>query len=271
MPLRLTLTGLSSQYIHMPLAPFCLKKAVDDACPDVTVTICDLNINDTQEDLLARVMATEPDVLGISMYIWNRECAARLIRRVKALRPEIIVIVGGPEATFSVEETFREMPIDYLLRGAGEESLPALMKVIQHGGDARMVPGCCFPTAMGLHTSLPAPAPAPRSDLYDDAWHAALNGRMAYVETSRGCPFQCAFCLSGNKEAPDARQVQFMPVDEALELLIRIGNSGAARGRANEARRATANAGIGGAKPVTELASGTGRVVKLIDRTFNCH
>jgi radical SAM superfamily enzyme YgiQ (UPF0313 family) len=271
MPLRLTLTGLSSQYIHMPLAPFCLKKAVDDACPDVTVTICDLNINDTQEDLLARVMATEPDVLGISMYIWNRECAARLIRRVKALRPEIIVIVGGPEATFSVEETFREMPIDYLLRGAGEESLPALMKVIQHGGDAHMVPGCCFPTAMGLHTSLPAPAPAPRSDLYDDAWHAALNGRMAYVETSRGCPFQCAFCLSGNKEAPDARQVQFMPVDEALELLIRIGNSGAARGRANEARRATANAGIGGAKPVTELASGTGRVVKLIDRTFNCH
>ena len=272
MPLRLTLTGLASQYIHMPLAPFCLKKAVDEACPDVTTTICDLNINDTQEDLLARLMATEPDVLGISLYIWNRECAARLIRRVKALRPEIIVIVGGPEATFSVEETFREMPIDYLLRGAGEESLPALLKVIMDGGDAGAVPGCCFRQAEGLHTSLPAPAPAPRSDLYDDGWHAALNGRIAYVETSRGCPFQCAFCLSGNKEAPDARTVQFMPVDEALALLIRIGNSGCeARGRADEARRATANAGIGIAKPVTEVSSGTGRVVKLIDRTFNCH
>ena len=125
MPLRLTLTGLASQYIHMPLAPFCLKKAVDEGCPDVQTTICDLNINDTQEDLLHRVMATQPDALGISLYIWNRECAARLIRRVKALRPEIVVIVGGPEATFSVDETFREMPIDYLLRGAGEESLPA--------------------------------------------------------------------------------------------------------------------------------------------------
>ena len=96
MPLRLTLTGLASQYIHMPLAPFCLKNAVDKTLPDVTTTICDLNINDTQEDLLHRVMATEPDVLGVSLYIWNRECAARLIRRVKALRPEIIVIVGGP-------------------------------------------------------------------------------------------------------------------------------------------------------------------------------
>ena len=240
MPLRLTLTGLASQYIHMPLAPFCLKKAVDEGCPDIVTTICDLNINDTQEDLLARVMATVPDVLGVSLYIWNRECAARLIRRVKALRPETIVIVGGPEATFSVEETFREMPIDYLLRGAGEESLPALLRVILEGGDASAVPGCGFRTEAGLCTSLPAPAPAPRSDLYDDAWHAALNGRMAYVETSRGCPFQCAFCLSGNKEAPDARHVQFMPVDEALALLIRIGNSGA-------------------------------DTIKLIDRTFNCH
>ena len=238
--MRLTLTGLASQYIHMPLAPFCLKKAVDESGLDVCTTICDLNINDTQEDLLHRVMATEPDVLGVSLYIWNRLCAAQLIRRVKALKPEIIVIVGGPEATFSVEETFREMPVDYLLRGAGEESLPALLRVIQQGDDAKTVPGCCFRLDGGLHMSLPAPAPAPRSNLYDDTWHAALNGRMAYVETSRGCPFSCAFCLSGNKEAPDARQVQFMPVDEALALLIRIGNSGC-------------------------------DTVKLIDRTFNCH
>ncbi len=238
--MRLTLTGLASQYIHMPLAPFCLKKAVDESCLDLHTTICDLNINDTQEDLLHRVMATEPDVLGISLYIWNRLCAAQLIRRVKALKPEIIVIVGGPEATFSVEETFREMPVDYLLRGAGEESLPALLRVVQQGGDASSVPGCCFRQGDGLHMTLPAPAPAPRSDLYDDTWHTALSGRMAYVETSRGCPFQCAFCLSGNKEAPDARQVQFMPVDEALTLLIRIGNSGC-------------------------------DTVKLIDRTFNCH
>ena len=240
MSLRLTLTGLASQYIHMPLAPFCLKNAVEEHLPEVSVTICDLNINDTQEDLLHRIMVTAPDVLGISLYIWNRECAARLIRRVKAVRPEIIVIVGGPEATFSVAETFREMPIDYLLRGAGEESLPALLRTLMDGGDLANVSGACFRTEDGLHMGGIAPAPAPRSDLYDDVWHTALHGRMAYVETSRGCPFNCAFCLSGNKEAPDALRVQFMPVEEALALLIRIGNSGC-------------------------------DTVKLIDRTFNCH
>ncbi len=237
--MRLTLSGLASQYIHMPLAPFCLKKAVDENCPGVQTTICEMNINDTQEDLLHRVMATRPDVLGLSLYIWNRDCAARLIRRVKALNPDILVIVGGPEASFSVEETFREMPIDYLLRGAGEESLPALLNALMVGGDPADVPGCCYPTAEGLRIVPPAPSPAPRSDLYDDEWQTALQGRMAYVETSRGCPFGCAFCLSGNKEAPDARTVQFMPTDEALALLIRIGKSGA-------------------------------DTVKLIDRTFNC-
>ena len=239
-PLRLTLTALSSQYIHMPLAPFCLKKAVDESGLDITTTICDLNINDTQEDLLHRIMATDPDVLGVSLYIWNRECAMRLIRRIKALKPEILVIVGGPEATFSVAVTFREAPIDYLLRGAGEESLPALLRAVMTGDDPSVISGVCFPTPDGLHISPPAPAPAPRSDLYDRQWQADLNGRMAYVETSRGCPFSCAFCLSGNKEAPDAHHVQFMPVEEALALLIRLGNSGC-------------------------------DTVKLIDRTFNCH
>nr|MBR4280887.1 DUF4080 domain-containing protein [Clostridia bacterium] len=235
--MRLTLTALASQYIHMPLAPFCLKKAVDEALPRMETTICDLNINDTQEELLARIMATAPDVLGVSVYIWNRACAASLIRRVKALKPEITVIVGGPEVSFSVEETFKEMPADYLLRGAGEESLPALLRCLVDGVPTKDVPGCCFRDAQGLHLAAPAPTPAPRADLYDEGWHTALKGRMAYVETSRGCPFACAFCLSGDE---CDRHVQFMPQEQALELLIRIGQSGC-------------------------------DTVKLIDRTFNCH
>ena len=227
--MRLTLTGLASQYIHMPLAPFCLKKAVAEAL-DLPVTICDININEPVEDSLARLMAGEPTHIGFSVYIWNREMTARLVRRIKALRPECCILLGGPEVSFSPEETFAEMPCDYLLRGAGEESLPALLRCLMEGGEPAKIPGVCFPG----HIADPAPTPPPRADLYDEAWHAALNGRMVYVETSRGCPFSCAFCLSGQRE-----RVQFMPREEALALLIRLG------------------------------ASGTD-TVKLIDRTFNC-
>ena len=233
--MRLTITGLASQYIHMPLAPFCLKKAVDEQLPQVETTICDLNINDTQEDLLRRVLSTNPDVFALCLYIWNRDASARLIRRIKAAKPEITVIIGGPEATHSASETFAEMPVDYLIRGACEEAFPALLRCQMDDGDPQSVPGVCLRTGAGLLISAIAPAPAPRSDLYDEAWHAALNGRMAYVETSRGCPFSCAFCLSGQRE-----RVQFMPQEEALALLIHLGQSGA-------------------------------ETVKLIDRTFNCH
>jgi len=232
--MRLTITGLSSQYIHFPLAPFCLKRAVEEKMPQAQVTICDININDPAEELLFRVMETRPDVLALCLYIWNREAAGRLIRRVKALHPALTLIIGGPEATFSPEKTLAEMPADYLLRGAGEESLPELLMRLERGADVMDVPGLCCRLDGQMHIGEIAPAPEPRSDLYDDHWYAALKGRMAYVETSRGCPFSCAFCLSGQRE-----RVQFMPQEEALALLIRLGKSGA-------------------------------DTVKLIDRTFNC-
>lgn len=232
--MRLTLTALSSQYIHMPLAPFCLKKAVDDL-PFVQTVIVDANINDTPSAILRSLMANRPQVLGFSMYIWNRDMTCRLIRMVKALDPAIRIVIGGPEATYSVEETFRDAPCDFILRGAGEESLPALLRCLHEGSSLSDVPGLCMRTENGFTLAGIAPAPAPRTDLYDESWQRMLSGRMIYAETSRGCPFSCAFCLSGQRE-----NVQFMPQDEALALLIRLGQSG-------------------------------GDTIKLIDRTFNCH
>lgn len=234
--MRVTITALSSQYIHMPLAPFCLKQAITESLPEAEVTLCDVNINDTQEDLLRRVMQTEMDVLCVCLYIWNRSVAGRLIRTVRAVRPEVFICVGGPEATFSVDETLSEMPVDVLIRGAGENALPQVLSCWQQHALDRLseIEGVSFRRDGQVHRSGLAASPAPRADLYDQTWQTALNGRMAYVETSRGCPFSCAFCLSGRRE-----KVQFMPQEEALALLIRIGKSGA-------------------------------KTVKLIDRTFNC-
>lgn len=232
--MRLTITALASQYIHMPLAPCCLRKAVEEQLPDAVVTVADLNINETPEELLSRLMQTRPDAIAMCVYIWNRAMTARLIRSIKALDARITVIVGGPEVTHDPEGAMAEMPCDYLLRGAGEDSLPALLHCLMTGGDAAAVAGVCCRTAEGLHVGGIAPSPPPRADLYDERWHTELAGRMVYVETSRGCPFSCAFCLSGQRE-----QVQFMPQEQALALLIRLGQSGT-------------------------------DTVKLIDRTFNC-
>ena len=85
--MRLTLCGLSSQYIHMPLAPFCLKKAVEERLVQAEVTVCDLNINDTKEALLRAIVETNPDAVGLCVYIWNRETCMLLVRRLKAVLP----------------------------------------------------------------------------------------------------------------------------------------------------------------------------------------
>ncbi|MBR4082481.1 MAG: DUF4080 domain-containing protein [Clostridia bacterium] len=232
--MRVTICSLSSQYIHMPLSPLCLKRAAEEAYPQADVTICDANINDTKETLLRRLMAGVPDVIALSVYIWNREMTALMVRRIKAMRPETVIILGGPEVTWDAAGAMAEMPCDYVLRGAGEESLPALLRIMAEGGDPAEVESACFRTPEGVHIGTVAPSPAPREDLYDEAWQRLRAGRMIYCETSRGCPFACAFCLSGHRE-----RVQFMPRETALEMLIRLGNQDV-------------------------------DTVKLIDRTFNC-
>ena len=233
--MRVTFAGLSSQYIHVTLAPWCLRHAARKAGRPEEITLCEMNINEPAEQLMRQLMETRPDLLGFSVYIWNRSLTGELIRRIKAAFPALPILVGGPEVTWSPEETFREMPCDFLLRGAGEESFPLLLSALQGEIPLEQVPGLCRRTFDGVYISPEvAPAPPPDPGVYDDAYLAALKGRMAYVETSRGCPFSCAFCLSGQRD-----KVLFLPKEEALALLLRVGKSGVS-------------------------------IVKLIDRTFNC-
>lgn len=233
--MRVTLAGLSSQYIHVTLAPWCLRHAARKAGRPEEIALCEMNVNEPEERLMRRLLDTRPDLVGFSVYIWNRALTARLIRRLKAAFPRLMVLVGGPEVTWSPEETFAQMPCDFLLRGAGEESFPLLLAALAGETPLESVPGLCRRAPQGLILSPEvAPAPPPDPGVYDGEYLAALDGRMAYVETSRGCPFSCAFCLSGQGEP-----VRFLPQEEALALLIRVGQSGPG-------------------------------IVKLIDRTFNC-
>ena len=187
--MRLTLTSLSSQYIHMPLAPWCLRTAVEAVLPGVQVTVCDLNVNQQPEELLRRIVETRPDAVGFSVYIWNREATVRLIRRLKALAPSLLVVTGGPEASFDAADFLTASGCDLLLRGAGEVSLPLLLHRIMERKPLDGVPGLCRMMSGETQLSDPADPPPPTDAVYDDVWLRALNGRMASCETSRGCRF----------------------------------------------------------------------------------
>ena len=86
--MRVTLAGLSSQYIHVTLAPWCLRHAARKAGRPEEITLCEMNINEPAEQLMRQLMETRPDLLGFSVYIWNRSLTGALIRRSR----------GGPGA-----------------------------------------------------------------------------------------------------------------------------------------------------------------------------
>ncbi len=162
--MRVTLAGLSSQYIHVTLAPWCLRHAARKAGRPEEITLCEMNINEPAEQLMRQLMETRPDLLGFSVYIWNRSLTGELIRRIKAAFPGLPILVGGPEVTWSPEETFQEMPCDFLLRGAGEESFPLLLSALQGEIPLEQVPGLCRRTSTGCTSPrrlLPRP-PRPR-------------------------------------------------------------------------------------------------------------
>jgi hypothetical protein len=135
--------------------------------------------------MVESILAHEPQVVGFSVYIWNRDATLALISRLRRVAPNLLLVVGGPEVWF--DESLPE-DVDVLVRGEGEDLWIDLLRRFFAGAAVR---GEILGDA-NADEELP-----PRLDIYRDEDAARIAGRIAYLETSRGCPFRCAFCLSG--------------------------------------------------------------------------
>ncbi len=167
-------------------------------------------------DTLRRVEALAPQAVGLSCYVWNAPEMARLAADLRQLLPNALLVAGGPQCA-DAERFLAECPVDCAVCGPGEEALPMLLSARER---AEAVPRV---------VSVP-PLP-PMGDGYRA--DEDLTGRIAYLETSRGCPYACAYCLSARETGVQALDAQ------ATAALIRAHRSRGAR------------------------------VVKLVDRTFN--
>lgn len=132
-----------------------------------------------------KILALNPAIICISVYIWNVETVTRIVALLKAIAPQIPVILGGPEISHETASQPLAQMADYIITGWGETTLPALCAQILGGQ----------PPAQKIHTGQ-----RPELDdiimpyhLYSDE---DIAHRTLYVEASRGCPFRCEFCLS---------------------------------------------------------------------------
>ena len=234
---KVVLAAIHSKYIHSALAPWCLAAAVEEYClfPH-QVLVREGTINQPDEKLLELLTGDAPQVLGLSCYIWNWTAIRRLLPRLRQCLPDTVLVAGGPEVSFCSRQVMEDCPeIDYVISGEGERPFSLLMDRLAAGKDVGDIPGLSF-RRDGRPVILPSASsweihPSP----YTPAYFAALGNRIPYMETSRGCPFSCAFCLSGREDP-----VRFYPMERAQKELLALAATGA-------------------------------RTIKLVDRTFNCN
>jgi radical SAM superfamily enzyme YgiQ (UPF0313 family) len=136
-------------------------------------------------EVLERLLARKPRIVGFGVYIWNVEETARVVAMLKRVAPEVTVVLGGPEVSHETDGQEIVRLADYVVTGWGDVTFPKLCGEILHGPKP----------LMKVHAGVQPPMAeiALPYSLYSDE---DIAHRTIYVEASRGCPFKCEFCLS---------------------------------------------------------------------------
>lgn len=231
--MKIALFALNGSYSHTNLAIRCLRPVLEAAGFDTILV--ENSLKDRDSHILRRLYEADADVYAFSTYIWNARQMMELAQKLKQLLPKAITVFGGPEVSYETErydgDEFDFM--DFIVSGEGEVALPQLcLQIRESGVDAtlqkygRVVSAADFPLA---------PMPTVMQDEGIHYRKGDSNAPLFYYESSRGCPYSCAYCLSSVECGVRAKTVE-----QALADLREF-----------------------------EKFSDECKVVKLVDRTFN--
>ena len=177
------LTTLNARYIHSSLGLRYLNANMGDLL--VKTTILEFIINQNPLDIVEKLLQHNPVIVGFGVYIWNVEQTTQVIALLKQIRPEVFVVIGGPEVSFEHDVQPIVKLTDYVITGMADLTFPKLCNQLikQHRTPEKII----------------ASTPVPLAELkmpylyYTDE---DIANRVIYVEASRGCPYKCEFCLS---------------------------------------------------------------------------
>ncbi|MBI5507988.1 MAG: radical SAM protein [Deltaproteobacteria bacterium] len=214
---------------NVPLAIACLQTAVAvHGVPDVTTHLLPATLVDGAGDhaLAEAVIDQKPDVLGLSLYLWNIERSLHLARAVKERSPSITVVVGGPEVSADNPLVKGATEIDYAIAGEGEVAFATLLRALGDGREAAAIPGVAAKTGHGLGEFAPPGADVPFDRYPSPYLSGALSvspGRSCHLESTRGCKARCSFCFYPRR----SRRLRVVSVDDTLRTLARLRQAGA--------------------------------------------
>lgn len=202
------LATLNAKYPH---SAFGLRYLFANMGPlQACTTLCEFTIQQAPLEIVEALLGEAPQIIGLGVYIWNVEQTTAVVSLLKRLRPEIVIVLGGPEVSFVDDAPAVCDLADYVITGEGDLAFATLCRELQSG--KRPINKWIHPPTPNLaEIKLPY-------ELYSDD---DLTHRVLYVEASRGCPFTCEFCLSA-LDIP-VRQFPLEPFLAAMQRLLDRG------------------------------------------------
>ncbi len=224
----IVLATLNAKYIH---ASFGLRYLLANLGPLRSRTkLLEFDINQRPVDIVEALLAQHPRIVGLGVYIWNVPPTTEVVATLKRLRPDLIVILGGPEVSYETDQQEIVRLADHVITGEADlkfaEVCGQLLELASplnryrspsNGQKVTAGPG------EGLAKIIPAELPDfSRLSLPYEFYDAQdIAHRILYVEASRGCPFSCEFCLS-SLDVP-VRAVDLPVMLDALQNLLDRG------------------------------------------------
>ena len=179
--MKICLFAINGSWSHTNLAIRCLREPLEKAGFDVELLECTLR--DPCSFMLEKLWNSNADIYGFSCYIWNIGIMLDVARDLKSIRPDSTIIFGGPEVSFDTER-FSSLPyISCVVCGEGEDILPEICEKIRDGKYFERTVSSNSGAFRFTDTGI----------LYRDE---EQTGTILYYESSRGCPYNCSYCLS---------------------------------------------------------------------------
>ena len=204
--MKVLLAAINAKYIHSNLGIYSLKTYGEKMLKEwglaeqAEISLAEYTINHQMEQILQDIYKRKPDVIGFSCYIWNISYVKMILADIKKVLPDVKIWAGGPEVSYHGEAFLKEEPaVDLVMMREGEITFAHFLKALLEGEDLKQVPGLMVRNADGTFTDTgfrqvmdmsQIPFPYAFMDMKE------LEHRIIYYESSRGCPFSCAYCLS---------------------------------------------------------------------------
>ncbi|WP_455795901.1 B12-binding domain-containing radical SAM protein [Clostridium butyricum] len=231
--MKVVLAAINSKFIHSNLAVRYLRTYTKDL--DYNCVIREFTINDREEKVLEQIIKEKPDIVAFSTYIWNVEFILRVANLIKRVDSNIEILYGGPEVSFDSRSFLKENIGEYVIEGEGEKTYRDFVLYKLGKINLEDVRGLHYKITDMVYSNEKRPLMSMDEIVFPYEDDEDLTNKIVYFESSRGCPFNCKYCLSSTSHG-----VRFLNIDRVL-------------------------------KELKYFIDKKVRLVKFVDRTFNCN